>query len=393
MRLRRIIVLKVDHIGDFILAGRAFADLRRACSNRHLTLVCGSPTRPLADGLGIFDEVITFDFYPTGVDAPGSNRQVEYASIRDHVSGAYDLAIDLRHDPDTRPLLDHINAKIRVGFDGGELARPLDLSLPRFDERPSLSSQRFVLHAETRMRLLTTAVIDTFFSHAEPMQPPLARPGRVKRIAGDYFVIAPGSGVRLKNWSARNFAVVAGRLVTKLGFKAVLVGGLAEEEAARSIAIELPAAVCINLVGRLSLTELQDVVGDARLFVGNSSGPTHMAAWLGVPTVCIFSGRADPMIWRPRGPQVRIVQAVQPCAPCHLSYESQCAFGVACLRDITPRIVMDACKKVLKSRRRHSKRPKTSRPNPPVASRGNDRDKQLDRRASRSRPPRSWTLE
>ena len=136
MRLRRIIVFKVDHIGDFVLAGSALADLRRACPNAHLTLVCGSTTRELAISLGLFDDIVTFDFYPLGVDAPGSKGHADYTSIRHHVSGAYDLAIDLRHDPDTRPLLDHIDANIRIGFEADKLAYPLDLSLPRFDERP-----------------------------------------------------------------------------------------------------------------------------------------------------------------------------------------------------------------------------------------------------------------
>ena len=351
MRPRRIIVLKVDQIGDFILAGSALADLRRACPNAHLTMVCASTTHELAVSLGIFDEIISFDFFQRGVDAPGSKAHADYTSIRHHVSGAYDLVIDLRHDPDTRPLLDYIDAKIRVGFEARTLVHPLDLSLPRFDDRPSLLPQRFAPHAETRMRLLVMAVVDIFFSDAGRAAP-LPRRGRGRRIRSDYFVLAPGSGVRLKNWDVQKFTVVARRLIARLGIPAVVVGGSAEEEDARSIAAEIPSAKCINLTGRLSLIELQDVVSDSTLFVGNNSGPTHMAARLGVPTVCIFSGRADPKLWRPRGRYVRVVQAKQPCAPCELSHESQCAFGKACTRDISPKMVMRACKTVLRRRRR-----------------------------------------
>jgi ADP-heptose:LPS heptosyltransferase len=132
---------------------------------------------------------------------------------------------------------------------------------------------------------------------------------------------------------------------------AVVVGGAAEEDDAKSIIAAIPTGKCINLTGRVGLIELQDIIRDSRLFVGNNSGPTHMAARLGIPTVCVFSGRADPKIWRPRGPYVRVVQARQPCAPCHLSDESQCNFGKACTRDITMKMVMRACETVLKRNR------------------------------------------
>ena len=198
------------------------------------------------------------------------------------------------------------------------------------------------------MRLLVMAVVDTFFSDAERAAAPTRR-RRVRRIDSDYFVLAPGSGVRLKNWEVSKYALLARRLIARLGIPAVVVGGSAEEEDARWIAGEMPTAKCVNLTGSLSVIELQDTIRDARLFVGNNSGPTHMAARLGVPTVCVFSGRADPMIWRPRGPNVRVVEARQPCAPCQLSDERLCGFGKACLRDITPKMVMRACQTVLKA--------------------------------------------
>ena len=98
---------------------------------------------------------------------------------------------------------------------------------------------------------------------------------------------------------------------------------------------------------QVSDEEFRDMVARARLVVGNDSATTHIAARLGVPTVCVFSGVADHRIWRPRGPRVQLVRAPQPCAPCYLGDESRCAYAKACTRDITVPMVLAACHAVL----------------------------------------------
>src|SRR5215472_19309180 len=107
-RGRRLLVLKLDHYGDFLIGLPAMKRLREAFAGDHITLLCGSWNVELARRLGIADEVRTYNFFPengalwTGEAHEGLDR------FREACSGSFDIAIDLRVDEDTRSLLEHV---------------------------------------------------------------------------------------------------------------------------------------------------------------------------------------------------------------------------------------------------------------------------------------------
>ena len=137
-RGRRLLVLKLDHYGDFLIGLPALKRLREAFPADHITLVCGSWNAELARRLGIADEVRAYDFFPengalwTGQPFEGLER------FREICSGAFDIAIDLRVDEDTRFLLDYVEAATRCGI-GLRARYPfLDIVLPpQFERRES----------------------------------------------------------------------------------------------------------------------------------------------------------------------------------------------------------------------------------------------------------------
>jgi hypothetical protein len=103
----------------------------------------------------------------------------------------------------------------------------------------------------------------------------------------------------------------------------------------------------ISLVGKLPLAELPALLAGVSLFVGNNSGPKHIAAGLGVPTVGIHSGTEDVLEWGPVGPRAIAVAREVVCAPCYLAHAADCRRGLACLRELEPARVYDACKRLL----------------------------------------------
>ncbi|HWP39468.1 MAG TPA: glycosyltransferase family 9 protein, partial [Tepidisphaeraceae bacterium] len=58
-----------------------------------------------------------------------------------------------------------------------------------------------------------------------------------------------------------------------------------------------------------TLLELLEQIAAASVFVGNDSGPGHLAGILGVPTVSLFGPNSDPVRWRPLGPAVTVLHA------------------------------------------------------------------------------------
>ena len=118
--VRRVVLLKLDHRGDFLLAAKAFEILRGAFPSAETTLVCGSWNVSEAQKSGCFDRVVPFDFFPEDDSArlEAKPRERLVSDFARAMSGeVFDLAIDLRLSDDTRPVLQAINARNRAGFD------------------------------------------------------------------------------------------------------------------------------------------------------------------------------------------------------------------------------------------------------------------------------------
>ena len=104
-----------------------------------------------------------------------------------------------------------------------------------------------------------------------------------------YAVLHPFASAADKTWQAENFLAVADHFQAHLGMEAVFVAGPNEDLSAFSEHTCLPGA---------PLEELKSLLQSAAVFVGNDSGPAHMAAAFGRPVVVLF-GSSDFDNWRP----------------------------------------------------------------------------------------------
>lgn len=126
----RILVLKLDHLGDFVMGLPALDRLRAAFPASEITLVVGPWNESIAHSRGLFDRIVPFAAYPRNsseeaVDVPGKKALFD-ALISDN----YDLAIDLRTDPDTRFFLRDVRATLRAGMGTKGEFPFLDIFLP-----------------------------------------------------------------------------------------------------------------------------------------------------------------------------------------------------------------------------------------------------------------------
>jgi ADP-heptose:LPS heptosyltransferase len=135
---RRLLVLKLDHYGDFLIGLPALKRLRQAFPTDHITLICGSWNAELARRLGVADEFRTYDFFPENGALRTGQPFEDLERFRESCGGAFDVAIDLRVDEDTRFLLEHVEAATRCGI-GLRARYPfLDIVLPpQFERRES----------------------------------------------------------------------------------------------------------------------------------------------------------------------------------------------------------------------------------------------------------------
>ncbi len=122
---------------------------------------------------------------------------------------------------------------------------------------------------------------------------PVARPRR------PYAVIHPMASTAEKTWPAGRFAAIAARFASELDLEPVIIGASGDD---------LSAFAAFRRVRGAPLEEVKTLLGDADLFVGNDSGPAHMAAALGVPVVALF-GPSDDAIWGPWRAECAVLRA------------------------------------------------------------------------------------
>jgi ADP-heptose:LPS heptosyltransferase len=126
------------------------------------------------------------------------------------------------------------------------------------------------------------------------------------RAVGAPTVLAPGSGGRSKCWPRARWCELALALAAA-GRELAIVVGPAEQE--RDDPRRWPWPAATTFLAGLSPVDLARALQRAGAFVGNDSGPTHLAAMLGVPTVALF-GASDPRVWAPVGEHVRVLGAL-----------------------------------------------------------------------------------
>lgn len=163
-----------------------------------------------------------------------------------------------------------------------------------------------------------------------------------KGIDGGIIIgIAPGASYGpAKRWMAERFKETAERLVKDNGAKVILFGGKDDREICNAVLDGLTGlnphtktfGVGVNLAGEVDLRKSIALISRCNLFITNDSGPMHIAAALGIPTVAIF-GSTDPKLTRPLGDNVRVIKRDIECSPC---FDRECRYGhYNCMKMVT----------------------------------------------------------
>jgi len=179
------------------------------------------------------------------------------------------------------------------------------------------------------------------------MQKKLAERGLAAGQA--YVVLHPGGAFFTKRWSLESFAQLAAWLRDRHALVSVVPLGPGEREIAAAVRQHLSPPSVILEPNSVNLRELIALFAGACLFVGNDSGPAHLAAATGRPVVVIF-GSSDSVTWRPWQVTHRVVQNDFPCNPCP---GDRCyAFDEPrCILSVTVDQVHAACEALLSEQR------------------------------------------
>jgi ADP-heptose:LPS heptosyltransferase/GT2 family glycosyltransferase len=351
-QVKNILAVKLDHIGDFITAIPALTRLRQAFSQAQLHLLVAPGSVALAKTLPGIASIQEFEFFfaRSGL-GQRELSEADHTALRQQLEPfRFDLAVDLRKAPETRQILRLTNARWLAGYDYNGQFPWLDIAL-QWELDPATIRKRH--HVSDDLVRLVDAVAHAGSAHEATLALPTgeqksAPASPARRAHSKLVCVHPGVGSPIRQWPAGHFAELIDLLVAAHHVDIVLIGSPDEADiAAEVIAKVLQPAAVRSVVGEVPLAELPHLLAKAALFIGNNSGPHHLAAALGVPTVGIHSGTVDAREWGPVGPRAVAIRRNMVCSPCYLSDAKDCWRGLACLTELRPEEVFEVCHRLL----------------------------------------------
>ena len=270
----RVAIIRLRSMGDCILTTPAVGVLKQARPDLSIAVVVEQPFRALFERNPDVKEII----------------QPDWKLVR---RWRPDLCLNFHGGGSSAAMTALSGARFRAGFAHFRFQGLYNIRIPRAQQ--ILGVDRKVHTAEH----LASAV---FYLGVPRMEIPRARLFTSGESAGmpvSRAVIHPVAATAGKTWPAARFVEIARHLERQFEITPVFIGGPRDDLS--------PFSAWRTIAGA-PLAEIKSLIAGASLFVGNDSGPAHMAAAFGIPVVVIF-GASDPVVWAPWRTQAEVLIA------------------------------------------------------------------------------------
>ena len=286
--VRRVLLIRLRSIGDTVLMTPCLTALKKLNPSIEIAVVSEPLSAPLLEDHPLVDQLIV-----AGPSMRGRARLI--GRLRRE---RFDVAFNL-HGGTTATLLAAMSgARHTVGYRGYRQSWMLNVRSPS----PDLILGRKTVHSVEQQLALTnwTGVPFPERPQLNLAAPPAELAGMRSRLASlgvsTFAVIAPAAAFEAKRWPAKRFAAVSDYLNRTIALRSLVIAGPGQEQIAQEVC-EAAQSKPIALTG-LSLKELIALMALSRLYVGNDSGPMHIAAAMGRPLVAVF-GPSNSTVWHP----------------------------------------------------------------------------------------------
>ena len=362
-QIEKVLIVRLDEIGDIVMTTPFLRELRRNLPKAWITLVVKPQVYNLVELCPYVNEVLVYDWQVPKLFKPLQRHWRALRLAKKHLwKRCLDLAIVPRWDTDGYHATfvayfsgaiwrvgysENVNAikkKFNRGFDRLFTHVLADQSVKHEVER-NLNIIRF-LEGEVREDHLELWLSEDDEAFAEQILMN-HNVGREDLLVG----LGPGAGKPQKVWPLESFMELGDWLIREYGAKLLVVGGSKEEKLGKVLKQELGDSV-VNIAGMTTLRQTAALIKRCQLFVGNDSGPMHLAAAVGVAVIELschpLTGLPDrvnsPHRFGPWGVRSIVLQPRFPIPPC----QEQCiADEPHCILGITVEQVKQAVSKLL----------------------------------------------
>lgn len=295
--VRRIALFRALHLGDFLCSVPALRALRERFPEAEIALIGLPWARSLLDRYPYVDRFLEFPGY-RGLEGMTWDRARSLRFLVEARRRRYDLAIQMHGDGRvSNGFVAQLGARVSLGYRPEDPGRPRELDLELDWERSDHEIHRW-LRLVSVLGAMGTAKLEWPLGPADWLE--------LERVAGNAGIdlerpmigLHPGGKDPAKRWPPERFAFVADVLASELDAQVIVTGGHEELQVAEQVAAEMRGGRAHLLAGQTSLGGLAALLAQLRLLVTNDTGPSHMAAALGTPSVVLF-GPTDPARWAP----------------------------------------------------------------------------------------------
>jgi ADP-heptose:LPS heptosyltransferase len=292
-----VLLIRLRSIGDTVLMTPCLSTLKAWSPDLKIAVVSEPLAAPLLEDHPLVDELIV-------TQSTIVSRSSLVARLR---RGRFDVAFNMHGGPTAAILARLSGAPRTVGYQDLPLSWLLSDRAPSPDailgrsrihsveQQLALLSWAGVELGASRAKLSLTVGFDAEARVRERLEA-LGLAGLNRNVSAAFASIVPGAAFESKRWNAEGFAAVADHLSERWNLPSVIVAGPGQEKLARQVACA--ARVDSAVLTGVSLKELVAVLRMSRVFVGNDSGPMHIAAALDRPIVAVW-GSSDSTVWHP----------------------------------------------------------------------------------------------
>lgn len=286
-----VAVIRLRSLGDTVLTTPALALLKRARPDLRVAVVVDRPFAALLEGSPDVDETVALE---RGGSFFSALRKLRRLSPQ--------LCLNLHGGSTSAWLTLLCGARFRVGYGHFRNRFCYNRRIPRAQQILGLPSEAPLHTAKHHASAI-------FFLGAARSGIPRARlSAEPLRRERPYAVLHVAATYETKRWSGEGFRSLARTIERKHGLEPIIIAGPGED----ALLDEYAEFTSMN---SLAVGKLKSLMAGARLFVGNDSGPAHVAAAFGVPCVVVF-GSSDSRVWGPWRTAHRIVETEWNCKPC-----------------------------------------------------------------------------
>lgn len=288
MSQEKILIIKLSALGDFIQSLGASKAIRKAHPDAHITLLTTRPFENFARESGYFDRIHI-------------DKRPKFYNLLDWL----DLRTFLNRNNFTRVYDLQNNDRSCFYFRLLNAPKPEWVGVARGASHCNTNPTRTAYHAFDGIKQ-TLALAGIHDVQPDPLDYITADLSGFE-LTKPYVLLVPGCAPSRpeKRWSAKHYAHLASQLISK-GYQPVLLGTKDDLDATDYIAEKCPESLDLN--SQTSLSQIIVLARGAAGAIGNDTGPMHMIAPTGCPSLALFSSSSNPVKHCPLGPNVQHIQ-------------------------------------------------------------------------------------